>query len=55
MAIIDVSRPVVCWTWRGTLLASIELFALVWGVPLLVFLVLLPFGLIIAAIVRLAG
>jgi hypothetical protein len=32
----------------------VELLALAWGVPLLVFLALLPFGLVIAGAVRLA-
>ena len=53
MAIIDVSRPAVPWTWRDAFLAPVELFALAWGVPLLVLLALLPFGLMIAAILRL--
>jgi hypothetical protein len=53
MAVIDVSRPLVPWTWRDAFLAPMEFFALAWGVPLLVFLALLPFGLMGAGAVRL--
>ena len=53
MAVIDVSRPLVPWTWRDAFLAPMEFFALAWGVPLLVFLVLLPFGLVVGGVVRL--
>jgi hypothetical protein len=35
------------------LLAPVELLALAWGVPLLVLLALLPFGLVIAGAIRL--
>ena len=53
MAVIDVSRPLVPWTWRDAWLTPMEFFALAWGVPILVFLVLLPFGLAVAGVVRL--
>ena len=52
MAVIDVSRPLVTWTWRDAFLAPVELFAVAWGLPLLVFLALLPFGLLVAGVVR---
>ena len=51
MAVIDVSRPVVPWSWRDVFLAPMELLALAWTVPLLVLLALLPFGLVIAGAV----
>ena len=51
MAVIDVSRPLVPWNWRDVLMAPMQVLALAWGVPLLVFLALLPFGLMIAAAV----
>ena len=51
MAVIDISRPVVPWSWRDVFLAPVELLALAWAVPLLVLLVLLPFGLVIAGAV----
>lgn len=53
MAVINVSRPVVPWSWRDVLLAPVQLLVLAWGVPLLVFLALLPLGLVIAGAVRL--
>jgi hypothetical protein len=53
MAVIDVSRPVVPWSWRDVFLAPVGLLALAWGVPFLVLLALLPFGLVIAGAVRL--
>ena len=54
MAVINISRPVVPWSWRDVLLAPVELLAVAWGVPFLVLLALLPFGLVIAGAVRLA-
>jgi hypothetical protein len=53
MAVINISRAVVPWSWRDVLLAPVELLALAWGVPLLVLLALLPFGLVIAGAIRL--
>jgi hypothetical protein len=53
MAIINISRAVVPWSWRDVFLAPVELLALAWGVPLLVLLALLPFGLVIAGAIRL--
>jgi len=53
MAVIDISRAVVPWNWRDVFLAPVELLALAWGVPLLVLLALLPFGLVIAGAIRL--
>lgn len=54
-AVIDVSRPVRRWNWRDAFLAPMEFFALAWGAPVLVFLVLLPFGLLIAEVLSAAG
>jgi hypothetical protein len=54
MAVINISRPDVPSRWRDVLLAPVELLALAWGLPLLVLLALLPFGLVIAGAVRLA-
>ena len=54
MAVIDVSRSVAPRSWRDLFLVPVELLALAWGVPLLVLLALLPFGLVIAGAVRLA-
>lgn len=53
MAVINISRAVVPWSWRDVFLAPVELLALAWGVPLLVLLALLPFGLVIAGAIRL--
>jgi hypothetical protein len=53
MAVINISRAVVPWNWRDVFLAPVELLALAWGVPLLVLLALLPFGLVIAVAIRL--
>ena len=53
MAVIDVSRPLVPWSWRDVLVAPLQLLARACGVALLVFLALLPFGLVIAGAVRL--
>jgi hypothetical protein len=53
MAVINISPAVVPWSWRDVLLAPVELLALAWGVPLLVLLALLPFGLVIAGAIRL--
>jgi hypothetical protein len=53
MAVINISRAVVPWNWRDVSLAPVELLALAWGVPLLVLLALLPFGLVIAGAIRL--
>jgi hypothetical protein len=53
MAVINISRAVVPWNWRDVFLAPVELLALAWGVPLLVLLALLPFGLVIAGAIRL--
>jgi hypothetical protein len=53
MAVLNISRAVVPWSWRDVLLAPVELLALAWGVPLLVLLALLPFGLVIAGAIRL--
>ena len=51
MAVINISRPVVPWSWRDVLMAPVELLALAWAVPLVVLLALLPFGLVIAGAV----
>jgi hypothetical protein len=48
MSVIDVSRPVVPWSWKDLFLAPVELLALAWSVPVLILLVLVPFGLLIA-------
>jgi hypothetical protein len=53
ITVIDISRPAAPWSWRDLFLAPVELIALAWGVPLLVLLALLPFGLLIAGAVRL--
>jgi len=53
MAVLDISRPVEPRSWLDLLLAPVELLALAWGVPLLVLLALLPFGLVIAGALRL--
>jgi len=53
MAVINISRAVVPWSLRDVFLAPVELLALAWGVPLLVLLALLPFGLVIAGAIRL--
>jgi len=53
MAVINISRPDVPSGWRDVLLAPVELLALAWGLPLLVLLALLPFGLVIAGAIRL--
>ena len=53
MAVINISRPVAPRSWRDLFLVPVELLALAWGVPLLVLLALLPFGLVIAGAVRL--
>ena len=54
MAVINISRLEVPSRWRDVLLAPLELLTLAWGLPLLVLLALLPFGLVIAGGVRLA-
>ena len=53
MAVINVSRPLVPWNWRHVLMAPMQVLALAWGLPFLVFIALLPFGLLIAGAVRL--
>ncbi len=50
MSVIDVGRPVVLWSWKDVVLAPVELLALAWSVPVLVLLVLVPFGLVIAGL-----
>ena len=46
---VDVSRPVMPWSWRSSLQAPIELLALAWGIPLLIMLMMVPVGLALAA------
>ena len=53
MAVINVSRPLVPWNWRDVIMAPMQVLALAWGLPFLVFIALLPFGLLIAGAVRL--
>jgi hypothetical protein len=46
--VVDVSRPVKSWPLRS-LLTSIELLVLAWGVPVLILLVMVPIGLALAS------
>lgn len=49
--VIDVSRPITPWRWTQLVLAPVELLALVWSVPFVVLVVMLPVGLTLAAAV----
>ena len=51
-SVIDVTRPVVLWNWRNALLPPIELLMLAFSVPFLILLVIVPFGLVLAGLVR---
>ena len=51
---MNVSRTVVPWSWKGVLLAPLELLAIAWSVPLAVLLVAAPIALFVALLVRLA-
>jgi hypothetical protein len=47
--VVDVSRPEIPWSWSGVVTAPIELLALAWTAPLLIFAITLPVGLAAAA------
>lgn len=49
--VIDVSRPIAPWRWTQLVLAPVELLALVWSVPFVALLVMLPIGLTLMAAV----
>jgi hypothetical protein len=49
-SVIDVSRRAIPWRWTSVLLAPVELLALVWSVPIVVLLVMLPIGLALAGV-----
>ena len=49
--VINVSRPETPRSWRGLLMAPIELLAVAWTTPLLIFAITLPVGLAAAAAV----
>ena len=50
---MNVSRADVPWSWKGVLLAPIELLAIAWSIPLAVLLVAAPIALFVALLVRL--
>ena len=49
--VINVSRPEAPQSWSGLLMAPIELLAVAWTTPLLIFAMTLPVGLAAAAAV----
>ena len=52
--VIDVSRPTPPRSWKAGILAPFELLSIAWMVPFVVLLLMLPFGLALAAAVWLA-
>ena len=52
--VIDVSRPEQPRSWKAGILAPFELLGIAWTVPFLVLLLMLPFGLALAAATWLA-
>ena len=52
--VVDVSRPLVPWTWTEVLLAPVELLAVVWSVPFALLLVGIPIALLAALVLRAA-
>lgn len=46
---VDVSRLVIPWRWTSVLLAPLELLALVWSIPLVIALLMVPIGLAVMA------
>ena len=51
---MNVSRAAVPWSWKGLLLAPLELLAIAWSVPLAILLVAAPIALFVGLLVRLA-
>lgn len=46
--VVDVGRPMIPWRWPSILLLPVELLALVWSVPFLILLIIVPIGFAVA-------
>jgi hypothetical protein len=46
---VDVSRRAIPWRWTSVLLAPLELLALVWSIPIVIALLMVPIGLAVMA------
>jgi hypothetical protein len=47
--VFDVSRPAQPWRWTSAVLAPLELLALVWTLPLVILLIMVPVGLAVTS------
>lgn len=47
--VVDVSRRATPWRWTSVLLAPIELLTVVWSIPIIILLLMVPIALAVTA------